>query len=153
LERTKGGRVRGRAGALMNQDLCERVLDEWKPAGLRGSIASAGSIWRVLGMEEAPPDGERWLCDDCNERSHVCRICGQRDKDDYAGEIGVRCCSVPRCGLFYHLSCVRQDPLTIFYSRAATSSFKCLLTIVTAVSAHAEVAYYVHCLAANAAYM
>jgi hypothetical protein len=96
-----------------------------------------------IGLTDLPPDDERWLCDDCDTKSHECRMCHKRDKDDYVTESGVRCCSVPRCGLSYHLSCVRQHPLTVFYSSALTSSFKCSSHYCYRCSGP-EV-YFVHC--------
>ena len=143
-ERTKGGRVRGRAGALMNSDLCDVC---WLSGSLLGCEGQCERWFHLacLGMDEAPEEGERWLCDDCSKKSHVCRICKLRDKDDYAGEDGVRCCSVPRCGLSYHLACVRGNPLTVFYSSSSTSSFKCPSHYCYRCSSLGEV-YYVHCL-------
>ena len=129
-ERTKGGRVRGRAGALMNIDLCSIC---WLSGSLLGCEGQCERWFHLdcLGMDEAPEEGKRWLCDDCRERTHECRMCGNRSKDDYVGEEGVRCCSVPRCGLSYHLACVRSSPLTVFYSTSSTSSFKVSRTIHT----------------------
>ena len=122
-ERTKGGRVRGRAGALMNVDVCHVC---WLSGSLLGCEGQCERWFHLecLGMDEAPQEGERWLCQDCKERNHQCRMCGKKSKDDYVSEEGVRCCSVPRCGLSYHLACVRSSPLTVFYSTSSTSSFK-----------------------------
>ena len=143
-ERTRGGRVRGRAGALMNVDLCDVC---WTSGSLLGCDGPCERWFHLacLQMDE-PPDAESvWLCADCEGKAHTCRICGQRDLDDWKGDNGVRCCSVPKCGLFFHLACVRDNPLTVFYSDNSNSSFKCPAHYCYKCAAIGEV-YYVHCL-------
>jgi len=143
-ERTKGGRVRGRAGALMNVDVCDVC---WTSGSLLGCDGPCERWFHLscLGMDEPPDESAVWLCADCDEKHHTCRICGQRDVDDWKGDQGVRCCSVPKCGLFYHLACVRDNPLTVFYSQNNNSSFKCPAHYCYKCAAIGEV-YYVHCL-------
>ena len=143
-ERTKGGRVRGRAGALMNVDICDVC---WTSGSLLGCDGPCERWFHLacLGMDEPPDENAVWLCADCDEKQHTCRICNKRDQDDWKGDKGVRCCSVPKCGLFYHLSCVRDNPLTVFYSSNTNSSFKCPAHYCYKCAAIGEV-YYVHCL-------
>ena len=143
-ERTKGGRVRGRAGALMNVDICDVC---WTSGSLLGCDGPCERWFHLacLGMDEPPDENAVWLCADCDQKHHTCRICGQRDVDDWKSDKGVRCCSVPKCGLFYHLSCARDNPLTVFYSSNANSSFKCPAHYCYKCAAIGEV-YYVHCL-------
>lgn len=56
---------------------------------------------------------------------HSCFVCK-------ASEAEVRRCVVPQCGKFYHDSCVRKFPLTVFESRG----FRCPLH--SCVSCHAS---------------
>ncbi|KAF7201203.1 histone-lysine N-methyltransferase NSD2 [Nothobranchius furzeri] len=67
-----------------------------------------------LGLSLKPDD--KLLCPECSSGAHSCFICKQLE-----GE--VRRCHVPHCGKFYHESCVRLNPLTMFDNKG----FRCPL--------------------------
>ncbi|KAM9842555.1 histone-lysine N-methyltransferase NSD2 [Aulostomus maculatus] len=67
-----------------------------------------------LGLSLKPDD--KLLCQQCSTGVHSCFTCKQSDGD-------VRRCHVTHCGKFYHESCVRLSPLTVFDNKG----FRCPL--------------------------
>ncbi|DBA03266.1 TPA: hypothetical protein N0F65_011625 [Lagenidium giganteum] len=54
------------------------------------------------------PDGEHWLCPDCEAGRHMCLICKQ--VGEMGAEFGVIQCSMAKCGRFYHSGCLSKHP-------------------------------------------
>ncbi|XP_026164994.1 histone-lysine N-methyltransferase NSD2 isoform X2 [Mastacembelus armatus] len=69
---------------------------------------------QCLGLTFKPD--HKLLCQECSTGIHSCFICKQSD-------VEVRRCHVPHCGKFYHESCVRLNPLTVFDNKG----FRCPL--------------------------
>lgn len=61
---------------------------------------------QCLGLESMP-DGNRWLCPDCDAKQHICLQCGEVGDDNAEGDTGVFKCTVASCGRFYHRAYVR----------------------------------------------
>jgi hypothetical protein len=88
-------------------------------------------------MEEMP-DGRQWHCPDCSNKQHICLICNQVGNDQasnmfpLAKKDDVFCCSMARCGRYYHKHCLDTIPgkVTLFTAtlgetRTAPTKFRC----------------------------
>ncbi|XP_057358033.1 histone-lysine N-methyltransferase NSD2 isoform X3 [Manis pentadactyla] len=76
-----------------------------------------------LGLSRRPEG--RFSCSECASGVHSCFVCKESKAD-------VKRCVVSQCGKFYHDTCVRRYPLTVFESRG----FRCPLH--SCVSCHAS---------------
>ncbi|XP_073094043.1 histone-lysine N-methyltransferase NSD2 isoform X2 [Manis javanica] len=76
-----------------------------------------------LGLSRRPEG--RFSCSECASGVHSCFVCKESKAD-------VKRCVVSQCGKFYHDTCVRRFPLTVFESRG----FRCPLH--SCVSCHAS---------------
>jgi hypothetical protein len=52
-----------------------------------------------------PGENETWVCDDCRNGRHQCKICEEFGTDDE----DVFLCSKPECGRFFHESCLSMQ--------------------------------------------
>ena len=92
---------------------------------------------QCLGMDEMP-DGRQWFCPDCQNKKHICLICGlvgtdaQSNTFPFAKKDDGFCCSMVRCGRYYHKSCLesKSEKVTFFTgtvgeARSVPSKFRC----------------------------
>ena len=70
------------------------------------------------GLFQMPAKDEQYICNDCTEKRHACSLCkeyGIDDKDVYK-------CSKPKCGLFFHESCLSMQNVDISFIAAPSAS-------------------------------
>jgi hypothetical protein len=72
------------------------------------------------GLSALPAPEENFYCDDCTKRSHVCMICGDYGVDDS----DVFLCAKPKCGLFFHESCLDMHNVRVDLTVVAPVSVK-----------------------------
>ncbi|KAM4809652.1 histone-lysine N-methyltransferase NSD2 [Rhinophrynus dorsalis] len=90
--------------------LCEKTGDLLLCEGL---CCSAFHL-TCLGLS-AKPTG-KYLCNECTSGDHTCFVCKEKNAD-------VKRCMASQCGKFYHESCLRKYPLTVFDNKG----FRCPL--------------------------
>lgn len=61
------------------------------------------------GLSKVPSDDEKFFCNDCVKKRHMCMICAQYGDDDK----DVFLCSHKKCGLFFHESCLDMQNVKI----------------------------------------
>ncbi|GAX28487.1 histone-lysine N-methyltransferase ASH1L [Fistulifera solaris] len=86
-------------------------------------LVCEGSCVRVFhypcaGLLKMPAKDETYVCKDCTEKRHACSICKEYGVD----EEDVYKCSKPKCGLFFHESCLSMHNVDVSYIPVASAS-------------------------------
>jgi len=88
-----------------------------------------------LGLDDIP-GGRRWLCPDCESKSHICLACGEVGDDNVPGPNGVFKCQKRLCGRFYHRECV--VPVLLFSGPSQPKTDVCCVGCCAAPQVHHE---------------
>lgn len=66
------------------------------------------------GLNTIPSDDENFYCGDCIKKAHICMVCAEYGEDNN----DVFQCSHPKCGLFFHESCLDMQNVKIVHNSA-----------------------------------
>ncbi|XP_075712678.1 histone-lysine N-methyltransferase, H3 lysine-36 specific isoform X2 [Rhinoderma darwinii] len=113
---------RGGGGAAMKENVCQ-VCE--KPGELLLCEAQCCGAFHLqcLGLSDMPRG--KFICNECSSGVHTCFVCKTSDE-------GVKRCSLPLCGKYYHENCAFNYPPTIQLNKG----FRCSLHIC--VTCHAN---------------
>ncbi|KAM3925379.1 histone-lysine N-methyltransferase, H3 lysine-36 specific [Leptodactylus fuscus] len=108
---------RGGGGAAMKENVCQ-VCE--KPGELLLCEAQCCGAFHLqcLGLSDMPQG--KFICSECSTGFHTCFVCKTSDE-------GVKRCSLPLCGKYYHENCAFNYPPTTQLNRG----FRCSLHICT----------------------
>ncbi|KAM4675999.1 histone-lysine N-methyltransferase, H3 lysine-36 specific [Discoglossus pictus] len=108
---------RGGGGAAMKENVCQ-ICE--KPGELLLCEAQCCGAFHLqcIGMS-AMPQG-KFICSECSSGVHTCFVCKNSDE-------GVKRCSLPLCGKYYHEACAFKYPPTTPQNKG----FRCSLHICT----------------------
>ena len=67
------------------------------------------------GLSELPKSDQDWVCKDCSNQQHQCAFCHEYGNDDE----DVFLCPKPKCGLFFHESCLAMQNVEVKTTAAA----------------------------------
>ncbi|XP_040261248.1 histone-lysine N-methyltransferase, H3 lysine-36 specific isoform X2 [Bufo bufo] len=106
---------RGGGGAAMKENVCQ-VCE--KPGELLLCEAQCCGAFHLqcLGLSDMPRG--KFICSECSSGVHTCFVCKTSDE-------GVKRCSLPLCGKYYHEDCAFNYPPTIQLNKG----FRCSLHI------------------------
>ncbi|KAG9490787.1 hypothetical protein GDO78_006232 [Eleutherodactylus coqui] len=106
---------RGGGGAAMKENVCQ-VCE--KPGELLLCEAQCCGAFHLqcLGLSYMPQG--KFICSECSSGVHTCFVCKTSDE-------GVKRCSLPLCGKYYHETCAYNYPPTVQLNRG----FRCSLHI------------------------
>ncbi|XP_069827203.1 histone-lysine N-methyltransferase, H3 lysine-36 specific isoform X2 [Dendropsophus ebraccatus] len=106
---------RGGGGAAMKENVCQ-VCE--KPGELLLCEAQCCGAFHLqcLGLSDMPKG--KFICSECSSGVHTCFVCKSSDE-------GVKRCSLPLCGKYYHENCALNYSATVQLNRG----FRCSLHV------------------------